>query len=298
VNPLHPNRDGLRSRPTITGHQWTFDDGLLPGQGFEIVTMPSQTSIPEEEVIVKQCGIRARSVSVLVEILDLDSTSRITRTWEGIKLIHEVEMPYLPGLESIFTPGSRITKPVTLIEPASFQKPISIVPQLNDTGNSCSFRLRVNGDLTWRDPELNYVYNLECSKAFLMTKEDVEKHYTDPNYPNEYYYVHTLIPITERLKIEIVFPKGYNPTAYPGVFLGLSEFMHNKELNRVNQGFIKDNERVIFTVEKPYIGFRYFIGWISPSHHEVNSLKANLGTLSPSNATQTVKTAQDACNAL
>ena len=224
-----------------------------------------------EQELIERYGVRADSASVTVEILDLAGACRITRSWKGFKVSPNVEIPHFPGKEVINTPGGRITQPSMLIDTEDFPKNVSLVhTRIED--KLCMFQVKILGSLVNSDPPLNYTHRVEIERAFLMTREETSQHYKDDYLKNEYFYLETYLPI-ERMDIEVRFPNGYEVQAFPGVFFGEFEFIHNSEFNRVKNGFRKTIGSAHFQIDKPLVGFRYLIHWVPPSQRDVERLK-------------------------
>ena len=128
----------------------------------------------------------------------------------------------------------------------------------------------IKGSLTQADPKLDFEYESSMTKAFLMTREEVEKTYRHENFKYEYVSLKTEM-LTDKAELEISFPSGYPVELKPGVFFGdESETMHEAELNRVINGFKKNGGTATFVINKPLVGFNYIIYWISPRKNELH----------------------------
>jgi predicted nucleotide-binding protein len=221
-----------------------------------------------DKLLVDRYGVSTRLSSTSVTISDLDGSAIIRRKLQGIKVSGPIKIDQIPGRIAPFARDGRITKHPTLIKKVKFKKPVFVSQRVKKDTLSV-FDVVIKGSLTQADPKLDFEYESSLTKAFLMTREEVEKTYEEQNFQYEYISLRTEMP-TDKARLEISFPKGYAAELYPGVFFGdESESMHDSELNRVADGFTRRANGARFVVDKPVVGFNYIIYWISPSKDDL-----------------------------
>jgi hypothetical protein len=212
--------------------------------------------------LLDRYGIKAKSSTASVEILDLSGTTRFVRSWRGIEVTSAITVAHIPGEVGTSNKDSTFLKKPRLVQPTGFKRRLSLVQQ-STTSNRCEFYVRVAGALKRGDPKLNYQYESELTKSFLMTRAEIEDAYRDNAFKNEYFAAECEIP-ADKLTVEVAFPRGYKATLYPGVFMGRSEFLHDSELQRVISGFRETKRGARLVVNEPLIGFSYVIYWLPP----------------------------------
>jgi hypothetical protein len=226
----------------------------------------------EEEEPIEAYGFRATHFLTKVRMLDLEGTCEVTREWVGLKVSNNYQLPYVPGIESISTIGGKIEEPTKLTHVGDFSKIVDL-HHTKTTENSCVFQVKIYGNLTTDDPALNYSYKTVMSRVFAMTEEEAVEMYKNENSKDEYFSTDSIVPITDKMEIEIIFPKKYNVSPYPSVLLGPFEFMHEKEFQRIKHGFRRTRNGAIFTIERPQIGFRYLVCWKPLNRDSVDKLR-------------------------
>lgn len=214
--------------------------------------------------LLDRYGLEAACTLVGVEILDLQGKSKFKRTYRGIKVTSGITVNHIPGSISTSTAEGEFIQYPALMPPAEFEKPLSLVYHTPSPPGRCDFQIKVEDGLRNGDPELSFGYDSVLSKAFCMTKEEVEVVYENEPFKYEYFAADPEIP-TDKLIVEVEFPDGFEAEVYPGVFLGRFDFIHEAELQRVKPGFQKTKKGACFEVTEPLIGFSYLLYWLPPS---------------------------------
>ncbi|MFY9553327.1 MAG: TIR domain-containing protein [Blastocatellia bacterium] len=212
--------------------------------------------------LLDRYGFKAASSTALVEILDLDGTSRFSRSWQGIKVTSGITVAHIPGEVATSSPESKFIKKPELVKSSKPGRRLTLIPRTT-TSNKCEFYVRIAGALKKGDPKLSYQYESTLTKGFLMSRKEVLEAYKDSAFRNEYFAAQSEIP-SDKLIVEIIFPRGYKVRLSPGVFMGRSEFLHDSELQRVISGFRETRRGARFEVKEPLIGFSYLIYWLPP----------------------------------
>jgi hypothetical protein len=221
-----------------------------------------------DKLLLDRYGVSAALSSTSITVTDLSGSATVRRKLEGIKVSGPIKIDQIPGSIAPSTRNGRILKHPTLIKKVKFKKPI-VITQRVKKDNLSVFDVVIKGSLTQADPKLDFEYESSMTKAFLMTREDVEKAYRDQNFKYEFVSLKTEM-LTDKAELEISFPDEYPVELRPGVFFGdESESMHEAELSRVVSGFKKNGNTARFQINKPLVGFNYIIYWISPRKSEL-----------------------------
>lgn len=225
-----------------------------------------------QEESLKRYGFKASSVVSRSEITDLQGTMKLTKEFHGVQITRpDVVLADIPGMVWVDHPEGKIKQFPDLVERPHFPKFVDLKPE-NYEEKRCEFRVVVTGGLTQGDPPLNYEFETVYSKAACMTKEEMDKAYEGAIFKMEYHSSDVDIPM-DVLELEVVFPQGYTVEAFPGVFFGKVEYMHNFELQRVQSGFTRELRGAHFRIQDPLLGFRYLIYWVPPSQKELDQLR-------------------------
>ena len=208
-------------------------------------------------------GLSAELTSIRVEISDLAGNTSITRSWKGLSVRSDFQIPYLPGKIWADNPG-KITSPAKLLD-YKLANPNKVV-RIDDVktepnGNYASFKVDIVGGLYAADGPLDYAYESKITHMFHMSEAETKEAYKENPFPFEYMAI-TLDVVVSRLELEIVFPDGFLVVPKPAVFYGLSEIMHNRELGRVEFGF--NNQRARCSINEPLLGLSYLVYWMPP----------------------------------
>jgi hypothetical protein len=227
-----------------------------------------------EQQILSRFGFKIDSVHFKSEVLDLEGTYRVIKKTKGVEIIRPgVTLSSLPSRIYNYNPNAKFTKLPSLIGSSQFPKAICL-KHTNYSDIECAFQLEITGSLTYGDPGLDYDFELIYSKGQLMTIEELEQF--DRQFKKQYVLFQALTP-TGNLKLEIIFPKGYLPDTFAGVTLGdgvNQGVIHDLELKRVQNGFSRNDRGATFVIDKPLMGFGYFIYWTPLSKKEVELLKS------------------------
>src|SRR6185503_14933240 len=129
-----------------------------------------------------------------------------------------IKIDQIPGTIAPGTRKGRILKHPTLIKKVKFKKPI-VITQRVKKDNLSVFDVVIEGSLTQADPKLDFEYESSMTKAFQMTREEVEKAYSAQNFKYEFVSLKTEM-LTDKAELEISFPKGYPVDLRAGVFFG------------------------------------------------------------------------------
>jgi predicted nucleotide-binding protein with TIR-like domain len=222
-----------------------------------------------DKLLLDRYGVSAQLSSTSITVTDLDGSATVRRKLQGIKVSGPIKIDQIPGTIAPSARNGRILKHPTLINKVKYKKPVVITQRVKED-NLSVFDVVIKGSLTQADPKLDFEYESSMTKAFLMTREEVEKTYRHENFKYEYVSLKTEM-LTDRAELEISFPKGYPVELKPGVFFGdESESMHEAELNRVIAGFKQKAGSATFVINKPLLGFNYIIYWISPRKNDLH----------------------------
>ena len=222
-----------------------------------------------DKLLLDRYGVSAQLSSTSITVTDLDGSATVKRKLQGIKVSGPIKIDQIPGTIAPSARNGRILKHPTLINKVKYKKPV-VITQRVKKDNLSVFDVVIKGSLTQADPKLDFEYESSMTKAFLMTREEVEKTYRHENFKYEYVSLKTEM-LTDKAELEISFPSGYPVELKPGVFFGdESETMHEAELNRVINGFKKNGGTATFVINKPLVGFNYIIYWISPRKNELH----------------------------
>lgn len=222
-----------------------------------------------DKLLLDRYGVSAALSSTSVTVTSLDGSAIVRRKLQGIKVSGPIKIDQIPGTIAPSARNGRILKHPTFINKVKYKKPVVITQRIKKDKLSV-FDVVIKGSLTQADPKLDYEYESSMSKAFLMTREEVEKTYRRENFKYEYVSLKTEM-LTDKAELEIAFPSGYPVELKPGVFFGdESETMHEAELNRVINGFKKSADSARFVINKPLVGFNYIIYWISPRKSDLH----------------------------
>lgn len=205
-------------------------------------------------------GLRARRAISSWQITDQEGTLHRTQRVEGLKVDDGVSLAYVQGHTELWTPGSTVQEQPHLSETSEFPKTISFVLDQSEIAH-LRWRLVVAGSLTQHDPPLDYTIRGAYHRGVLMSNEAVARAYASDEFNNDYFAWDAEVPV-ETVELAVNFPISVFVKCFPGVFWGQSEwFFHDLELSRVRDGFSKSDHGGRFVIEKPTIGFRYFIYW-------------------------------------
>jgi hypothetical protein len=215
----------------------------------------------------EQYGYKARSVSIVLEVINLDGDVRVTKTYIGVKILTGMTLSHLPHKASVASPTGVLAGPTILRRKEAdaggpFTKGLSL--QYKPEGPQLAAEIVViDGSLDSTDPPLTYELQYNARNAILMWREQVEEAYRGDSFQKEY---HSFLPSfpTDRLDMEVRFPDGYACEFFAAVFLSSEEFIHQQETARVRPGLSRVDHGARLSVEKPLIGFRYAIYWESP----------------------------------
>lgn len=205
-----------------------------------------------------QYGLQAESLTVRVEINPEGSITH-TRSWKGIEVSAYSAIPSLPGKFQVSESGKIESPPELLGYSLSNSKKEVHLKPIDETGSE--FRVYIEGLLYSTDGLLSYETRASASKGVLMSKEEVEMEYKDSEFKYEY-VAQDVDMLVKRLNLEIIFPERFPVKAYPGVFFGSTEILHNLELARVN--FEYADRKGTLWVDEPLVGLTYLIYWMPP----------------------------------
>jgi len=238
----------------------------------EDVTVKSSISLKEE--FTESCGYKTKAINVKMRMVDLQGKAEIIASHRGLKVIRkDLTIPHIPGCTWVQHPNGKIDQlPQLTSQPSLITKAVELRDiNLKEDGKKCTFKVEVTGGLTSADPPFDFEDRTVLSKGLCVTKEEMEETYKSDEFKKEYYSYDVIFPM-DLLVIEVEFPEGYRIQPYPIVFYLYSEFVNNKELNRVKTGFQRLATGARFSVDKPLVGFRYAIYWIPPTMREVERL--------------------------
>jgi hypothetical protein len=205
---------------------------------------------------------RAREAYSKIEILNRDGDSKTTMRWTGIKVSDGTILTHLSGRIWALTPGATIRNKPRLTTSKGFPKSISLVPT-KDTPTEFEYNIEIVGNLTPKEPPLDYETEAELSKAVLMDKESVDAAYSKDPFKLDY-HIFDVDFVIDRLTLEVVFPENFPVTAYASVFWGHTEIAYDAEFQRVTTGFKQTTRGGRFVIEKPRLSCRYLIYWTVP----------------------------------
>ena len=103
-----------------------------------------------------------------------------------------------------------------------------------------------------------------------MSKEEAEDLYRGTPTPFENFYYEQEIP-SKNLELQVEFPKGYEVVPFARVYLLGGWTLDSTQTARLE--VVKKDNVVSVHVLNPLHGFRYMIGWTSPSAEEISKLK-------------------------
>jgi hypothetical protein len=220
--------------------------------------------------LIDRFGVKVRSVSVLVEILNDQGDAAITRTIRGFEIVQDITISAIPVKTKIAAPQGKLLNTLDVeatvdVEAkaqggAPYPKDVTPVQiELTDNDRSLSAMLEVAGLLSRFDPPLDLVYRLQVKAGYVLSADALKTAYPQ-GFRYEYHASATDLP-TGALVIEIRFPAGYRAEPFAGVFLGGTETMHNAELNRIQGGLERLPHGARLRVEGPVLGFSYLIYW-------------------------------------
>jgi hypothetical protein len=208
-------------------------------------------------------GFSAEAIHSKAEVLNLDGDVKVTRGCKGIKLKPGFMMAHIPAVKVfVSTPGGSIKNGPNLITHKEFPKDISLVTS-RKTATECIYQIQIPTILTSNEPPLDYEVETEFSKAVLMSRDAVDKAYTNDLFKRDYFSVDAEFPMDD-VEIEITFPEGLAVTTFGTVFLLHSETLEDSEFQRVKKGFERTNRGARFEIHRPTVGFRYAIYWSMP----------------------------------
>lgn len=216
-------------------------------------------------------GLHAAYVNDFRTLLDLEGTVEIVRKFGNIKVTEPgTNISYIPGRMRVI-PGFLQTPP-ELLPDIGYEKALKLEIRKSDR-QSCEFTVEIQGGLSTNDPELSFGFRAVAEGAVVTTKEEMEKQYKNDAFRNEYVSSDIDVPM-DVLELCVEFPPSYNVKCFPAVFIGHSEVMIDRELQRTKDGLMMtETGGARFRVENPVLGFRYAIYWIPPNEDEVARLR-------------------------
>jgi len=205
-------------------------------------------------------GLRASRAVSTWRVLDTTSTLVRTQRIDNLRADEGVSLSYIRGRSWHSAPGASLRTPPRLVHVSDFPKQIALENE-SDSIENCVYRLLVTGSLDSGDPPLSYTVETVYDHAILLSNEAVARAYAGDDFKNDYVAWEAELPV-DAIELSVEFPAGIKAKCYPGVFWGPSEwFFHNQELKRVRDGFLLCESGARFRIDKPVIGFRYFIYW-------------------------------------
>lgn len=205
-----------------------------------------------QDGLVDRFGWKAASCRSFMEVFNTEGDARCTRSWRGVQPNDGISISHMPGMFWTGTPGSSIRKYPEVEVVGEFPKHVSIVKS-TEFAQECKYRVEIVGSLTHDDPLLDFDLTVEYEKTVLMTSAEVEKAYASDVFKNDYMAFDVEIPIDE-IEIEVAFPPESGFKAFPCVFFGSSELVHNKELQRTSSGFHETGNGGVFVIKHPFVG--------------------------------------------
>jgi hypothetical protein len=216
--------------------------------------------------IAMKSGYRCGTSSQKVEVLDVDGTCKMTRYWKGVKVVGGLRLPDLHSEVQVTTPGSSIRSLPRLVEEIVFPRRTDFTVMSSDQQPSaCRMRLEVEGGLTEGDPELNYGYEYVVSRAFLMTREEVEEAY---KHDSDVIKGEAMLigdgEDADAFEVELTFPTGFVTEPEWGVMHRKFGVQHDAEYQRIRGNKKKLPWGYRFWVESPLSSCEYYIHWWPP----------------------------------
>ncbi|HZS46645.1 MAG TPA: hypothetical protein VFC63_16330 [Blastocatellia bacterium] len=235
----------------------------------EAVTRETLQSVGEQ--LIQRYGIRSESLEMIAEIQNKSGDGNVTRRCNRVQVSAGSPFSYLPGRVWVAGRGKIAEKPKLMEakfgnDTTAKDVDIKIVGSGKDY---CDYKIIIAGQLTYDDGDLSYSTFTKLERMIVMSKAEFDEVYNDPGFPYEYITLEPELP-SKALILKVSFPDGYSVKAYPGVFYGDSDTLHNVELGRVKTGFSQNGYSYIFRVAEPLIGFRYCIYWSPPNHAAVS----------------------------
>jgi hypothetical protein len=235
----------------------------------------SQGSLSLYEAYKESCGYYTGSVTRTMKLIDVNGTVDMRTSYQNLRVLwNGMSIPGILGKAWVDHPKGKIATSTKLInKSAGFTKDVYIGDmQVKEDGRSCTFRYVVTGGLTITDPPLDYEDQTILAHGVCVTREEMEDAYKQDEFKNEYHSYDVIHPM-DTLILKVEFPAGYKVQPFPIVFYINSEFVNNRELERVKDNFKQLSVGAEFKIDIPRLGFRYAIYWIPPTESEIAHLK-------------------------
>jgi hypothetical protein len=221
-----------------------------------------------------ECGYFTSNVIRTMQQKDLNGTVEIKTLHRNFKVLWDgLSISGIPNKTWVNHPNGKIINPTTLVyKSPNFNKNVDIGSVLvQEDGKSCTYQLEVTGGLTKTDPPLDWEEKTVIAHGVCVTREEMEDVYKQDEFKNEYHSIDIMHPM-DTLKIKVEFPEVYKVQLFPIVFYLDSEFVNNRELERVKDKFKLLSSGAEFEIDMPRIGMRYAIYWIPPTKKEIAQL--------------------------
>jgi len=216
-------------------------------------------------------GFFADALITKIEFTDLEPNCVTTREWRGLRVGEHTAIAAIPGFFSISS-GEFTRRPAIIAKNADFPKAIAM-RHIRESQQSIEYSLEIAGMMTTHDPKLDCTVQVAHRGAFLMSREEVDQAYPT-GFRNEYQRIYVEIPLDE-LRLEVMFPVGYNAETFPVAFVGRSEVTADLELHRIRSGFQRTERGAQLRIEEPLLGYSYAIYWVSPAKAAVAAKSTN-----------------------
>jgi hypothetical protein len=223
-----------------------------------------------QQELVERIGFSARSLAVVVEIINAEGDAKTTRTYTDVRLQAATTLGHLPHVEEVSgeLEGETCLTRVSGPDGSRFPKQVGVrYNRINS--QKAETVLTFPTGLTIDDPPLSYVLESRVKRGYFMTAEGLAAAYGDSAFPYEWHAISPGFPI-DRITLDIYFPQGYPmPDCFPVVFIGDGELIHSQETDRIKAGITRRANGASLLVDEPLMGFRYLISWAPPPQAKI-----------------------------
>lgn len=229
------------------------------------------------QVIKSRYALTSQATRLILEVLDLEGNSTMTRVHQGLVTSEGLLLHYMQHHFASSTPGGSIENVVLVASGSSEGVQLEIVEQ---KPTKTVFHVLFPGEMTTRPQGVDYEYRVHVHRGMLMTKEEADRAYAEDASPQEGFFHDNDIP-TKLLELEVIFPLNYPACCSSHVYIGGSWIPHVEETKKWK---LEKTERgAKLSIDNPIQGFRYLIDWLAPTQDQFEEIKkkaAHLGTTS------------------
>lgn len=219
------------------------------------------------QVIKSRYALTSQTTRLILEILDFDGNSTMTRIHRGLRTSEGLNLSYMQHHFDCSTPGGLIREVALVPAGSSDGVGLEIVEK---KPTAVAFHILFPNNITSIADGVNYEYRVSVERGILMTKEEADIAYADDESQQEGMFHDNDIP-TKLLELEVIFPHNYPARCSCHVYIGGSWIPHIEETKKLE---LQDTGRgAKLTIENPIHGFRYLIDWLAPTREEFQGIK-------------------------